>query len=124
MKQLVISTKSWKAFIESLKANSKHGYNRLESLKHDGVYYTAILCQDIDASYLERLKIVTGHSETGDEEDVEHTLYFLCTNLVPFPPKLLERINSLLELAKENKLADTDPVISTKIKRVSRKPKQ
>ena len=114
MKQLVITTKSWKALIESLKGNTKHGYNKLESLKHDGVYYTAILCQDIDASYVERLKIVTGHSETGDEEDVEQALYFLCTNLVPFPPKLLERINSLLELAKENKLVDTDPVISTK----------
>lgn len=118
-RNLVITTKSWKALIESLKGNSKHDYNKLESLKHDGVYYTAVLCQDIDASYLERLKIVT-----GDEEDVEHALYFLCTNLVPFPPKLLERINSVLELTKENKLADTDPVISTKIKRVPRKPKE
>ena len=117
-KQLVISTKSWKALIESLKGNSKHSYNKLESLKHDGVYYTAILCQNTDANYLERLKIVT-----GDEEDVEHALYFLCTNLVPFPPKLLERINSVLELAKENKLADTDHVISTKIKRTTRSKK-
>lgn len=117
-KNLVITTKSWKSLIESLKANSKHGYNCLESLKHDGVYYTAILCQETDASYLERLKIVT-----GEEEDVEHALYFLCTNLVPFPPKLLERINSLLELAKENKLADTDPVISTKLKRTTRSKK-
>ena len=120
---LVISTKSWKALIESLKGNSKHGYNRLESLKHDGVYYTAILCQNTDANYLERLKIVTGHSETGEEEDVEHAIYFLCTNLVPFPPKLLERINSVLELAKENKLVDTEPVISTKIKRPTRSKK-
>jgi len=119
LKQLVISTKSWKALIESLKGNSKHGYNKLESLKQVDGYFTAVLCQETDASYLERLKIVT-----GDEDDVEHALYFLCTNLVPFPPKLLERINSVLELAKENKLADTDPVISTKIKRVSRKPKQ
>lgn len=116
MKQLVIITKSWKALIESLKANSKHGYNRLESLKHDGVYYTAILCQNTDASYLERLKVVT-----GDEEDVEYALYFLCTNIVPFPPKLLDRINSVLELAKENKLADTEPVIQTKIKRTRSK---
>ena len=114
MKQLVVTTTSWKALIESLKANSKHSYSRLESLKHDGVYYTAILCQNTDANYLERLKIVAGHSETGDEEDVEHALYFLCTNLVPFPPKLLERINSVLELTKENKLVDTEPVISTK----------
>ena len=118
MKQLVISTKSWKALIESLKGNAKHGYNKMESLKYDGVYYTAVLCQNTDASYLERLKIVT-----GDEEDVEHALYFLCTNLVPFPPKLLERINSVLELAKENKLADTEPVISTKIKRTIRSKK-
>ena len=123
MKQLVITTKSWKALIESLKGNSKHGYNKLESLKQVDGYFTAVLRQETDASYLERLKIVTGHSETGDEEDVEHALYFLCTNLVPFPPKLLERINSLLELAKENKLADTDPVISTKIKRTTRSKK-
>ena len=119
-RNLVITTKSWKALIESLNGNSKHGYNRLESLKQVDGYFTAVLCQNTDANYLERLKIVAGHSETGDEEDVEHALYFLCTNLVPFPPKLLERINSLLELAKENKLADTDPVISTKIKRTPR----
>ena len=66
-------------------------YNKLESLKQADGYFTAVLCQETDASYLERLKIVT-----GDEEDVEHALYFLCTNLVPFPPKLLERINSVL----------------------------
>lgn len=119
-KNLVITTKSWKALIESLKGNAKHGYNKLESLKQVDGYFTAVLCQETDASYLERLKIVAGHSETGDEEDVEHALYFLCTNLVPFPPNLLERINSLLELAKENKLADTDPVISTKLKRTPR----
>lgn len=118
MKQLVITTTSWKALIESLRGNAKHGYNKLESLKQADGYFTAVLCQETDASYLERLKIVT-----GDEEDVEHALYFLCTNLVPFPPKLLERINSLLELAKENKLADTDPVISTKLKRTTRSKK-
>ena len=117
-RNLVITTKSWKALIESLKANSKHGYNRLESLKQVDGYFTAVLCQETDASYLERLKIVA-----GEEEDVEHALYFLCTNLVPFPPKLLERINSVLELAKENKLADTEPVISTKIKRTTRSKK-
>ena len=122
-KNLVITTKSWKALIESLKGNSKHGYNRLESLKQVDGYFTAVLCQDVDSAYVERLKIVTGHSETEEEEDVEHAIYFLCTNLVPFPPKLLERINSLLELAKENKLADTDPVISTKIKRPTRSKK-
>ena len=115
MKQLVITTKSWKALIESLKGNAKHGYNKLESLKQVNGYFTAVLRQETDASYLERLKIVT-----GEEEDVEHALYFLCTNIVPFPPKLLERINSVLELAKENKLADTEPVVQTKIKRVPR----
>lgn len=101
-----------------MKGNAKHGYNKLESLKQADGYFTAVLCQDIDASYVERLKIVT-----GEEEDVEHALYFLCTNLVPLPPKLLERINSVLEIAKENKLADTDPVISTKIKRTTRSKK-
>lgn len=118
MKNLVISTKSWKALIESLKGNAKHGYNKLESLKQADGYFTAVLCQDVDSAYVERLKIVT-----GEEVDTEHSLYFLCTNIVPFPPKLLERINSVLELAKENKLADTDPVISTKIKRPTRSKK-
>ena len=117
-RNLVITTKSWKALIESLKGNAKHGYNKLESLKQADEYFTAVLCQETDASYLERLKIVT-----GEEKDVEYALYFLCTNLVPFPPKLLERINSVLELAKENKLADTDTVISTKIKRTTRSKK-
>ena len=117
-RNLVITTKSWKALIESLNGNAKHGYNRLESLKQVDGYFTAVLCQETDANHLERLKIVT-----GDEEDVEHALYFLCTNLVPFPPKLLERINSVLELAKENKLADTEPVISTKMKRTTRSKK-
>jgi len=116
LKQLVITTKSWLSLIESLRANSKHGYNSLESLKHDGVYFTAVLCQDTDSEYTERLKIVT-----GEEDDTEHALYFLCTNIVPFPPKLLDRINSVLELAKENKLADTEPVIQTKIKRTRSK---
>lgn len=118
-KELVITTKEWGALVECLKGNLKFGYSKLKSLKQVDGYFTAILCQNTDANYLERLKIVT-----GDEEDVEHALYFLCTNIVPFPPKLLERINSVLELAKENKLVDTDPVISTKLKRVSRKPKQ
>ena len=122
-KELVITTKEWGALVECLKGNLKFGYSKLKSLKQVDGYFTAVLCQESDASYLERLKIVTGHSETGDEEDVEHALYFLCTNLVPFPPKLLERINSVLELAKENKLADTDPVISTKLKRTTRSKK-
>lgn len=64
-KNLVITTKSWKPLIESLHANSKHGYNSLESLKHDGVYFTAVLCQDTDCAYTERLKIVTGEEEDG-----------------------------------------------------------
>ena len=110
MKQLVISTKSWKALIESLKANSKHGYNRLESLKHDGVYYTAILCQDIDASYLERLKIVT-----GEEEDVEHALYFLSLQPQPITLQLSPEVNEVVE--------PTEAVV-TKIKRTTRKPKE
>ena len=115
-KNLVITTKEWKTLIEFLKGNLKFGYSKLQSLKHDGLYYTAVLCQDVDGCYAERLKIVT-----GGEEDIEHALYFLCTNIVPFPPKLLERINSVLELAKENKLPDTEPVVQTKIKRTRSK---
>lgn len=109
MKQLVISTKSWKALIESLNGNSKHGYNCLESLKHDGVYYTAILCQDIDASYLERLKIVT-----GEEDETGTLLYFL--SLQPQP--------ITLQLTPEVVEPVQTEVVVTKIKRPSHKLKE
>jgi len=108
MKQLVISTKSWKALIESLKGNSKHGYNKLESLKHDGVYYTAILCQETDASYLERLKIVT-----GDEDETGTLLYFLSLQPQPITLQLTPEVVEPVQ---------TEAVV-TKIKRVPRKPK-
>ena len=114
MKQLVITTKSWKALVESLNGNSKHGYNKLESLKQADGYFTAVLCQETDASYLERLKIVTGHSETGDEEDVEYALEFL--SLQP-QPITLQLTPEVVEPAQ------TEAVV-TKIKRVSRKPKE
>lgn len=118
MKQLVISTKSCKALIESLKGNAKHGYNKLESLKHDGVYYTAILCQNTDASYLERLKIVTGHSVTGDEEDETGTLlYFLSLQPQPITLQLTPEVNEAVEPVQTG-------AVVTKIKRVPRKPKE
>ena len=107
MKQLVISTKSWKALIESLKGNSKHGYNRLESLKQVDGYFTAVLCQETDASYLERLKIVT-----GDENETGTLLYFL--SLQPQP--------ITLQLSPE--VVEPTGAVVTKIKRVPRKPKE
>ena len=108
MKQLVISTKSWKALIESLKGNSKHGYNKLESLKHDGVYYTAILCQDIDISYAERLKIVT-----GDEDETGTLLYFLSLQPQPIAIQLTPEVVEHIQ---------TEAVV-TKIKRPTRSKK-
>ena len=110
MKQLVVTTKSWKALIESLKANSKHGYNWLESLKHDGVYYTAILCQETDASYLERLKIVTGDEEVG----IKGLIDFLNHSFVPSDFVVKEEVEEATQ---------TEAVV-TKIKRVTRKPKE
>ena len=112
MKQLIISTKSWKALIESLKGNSKHGYNRLESLKHEGVYYTAILCQDIDRYYTERLKIVTGDEEVG----VKGLIDFLNHSFVPSDFVVKE------EVVQESPPVQTESVI--KIKRAPRKPKE
>ena len=110
MKQLVISTKSWKALIESLKANSKHGYNKLESLKQADGYFTAVLCQNTDASYLERLKIVTG----GEEEiGVKGLIDFLNHSFVPS--------DFVKEEVEES--TQTEAVV-TKIKRVPRKPKE
>lgn len=110
MKQLVITTTSWKALIESLRGNAKHGYNKLESLKHDGVYYTAILCQETDASYIERLKIVT-----GDEDETGTLLYFLSLQPQPITLQLTPEVNEVVE--------PTEAVV-TKIKRVTRKPKE
>ena len=113
-RNLVITTKSWKARIESLKGNTKHGYNKLESLKHDGVYYTAILCQNTDASYLERLKIVTGHSETGDEDETGTLLYFLSLQPQPITLQLTPEVNEVVE---------TTEAVTTKIKRAPRSKK-
>ena len=122
MKQLVITTTSWKALIESLKGNAKHGYNKLESLKQADGYFTAVLCQNTDASYLERLKIVTGHSETGDEEDVEYALEFLSlkeksVTLRPTPSG--EEIKAIFDPFVEPKES-----VGVKIKRTPRKPKE
>ncbi len=113
MKQLIISTKSWKALIESLNGNSKHGYNKLESLKHDGVYYIAILCQNTDASYVERLKIVTGHSETGEEDETGTLLYFLSLQPQPITLQLTPEVVEPIQ---------TEAVV-TKIKRPTRSKK-
>ena len=115
-RNLVITTKSWKALIESLKANSKHGYNRLESLKQADEYFTAVLCQETDASYLERLKIVAGHSETGDEEDVEHALEFLSLQPQPITLQLTPEVNEAVEPVQTG-------AVVTKIKRTSRSKK-
>lgn len=108
MKQLVITTKSWQALIESLRANSKHGYNSLESLKHDDVYFTAVLCQGFDEFYVARLKVVIG-TETDTEEYVD----FLAANLVPF---------SSVQMVVEGPVQKE--VVETKIKRPTRKPKE
>ena len=117
MKKLVISTKPWKALIESLKGNSKHSYNKLESLKQADGYFTAVLCQETDANYLERLKIVTGHSETGDEEDVEYALEFLSLQPQPITLQLTPEVNEVVEPVQTG-------AVVTKIKRVPRKPKE
>ena len=115
MKNLVITTKSWKALIESLKANSKHGYNKLESLKQVDGYFTAVLCQDIDSAYVERLKIVTGHSETGEEEiGVKGLIDFLNHSFVPSDFVVKEELDESTQ---------TEAVL-TKIKRTTRKPKE
>ena len=105
---LVITTKSWKALIESLKGNAKHGYNKLESLKHDGVYFTAVLCQNTDASYLERLKIVT-----GDEDETGTLLYFLSLQPQPITLQLTPEVVEPIQ---------TEAVV-TKIKRPTRSKK-
>jgi len=109
-KQLVITTKSWKALIESLNGNSKHGYNRLESLKQVDGYFTAVLCQETDASYLERLKIVTGDEEVG----IKGLIDFLNHSFVPSDFVVKEEVEEATQ---------TEAVV-TKIKRTTRKPKE
>ena len=110
-KELVITTKEWGALVECLKGNLKFGYSKLKSLKHDGVYYTAILCQDIDSSYVERLKIVTGDEEIG----VKGLIDFLNHSFVPSDFVVKE------EVVQESPPVQTESVI--KIKRVSRSKK-
>lgn len=114
MKQLVITTKSWKALIESLHGNSKHGYNKMESLKYDETFYTAVLCQNTDSAYTERLKIVTGHSETGDEDETGTLLYFLSLQPQPITLQLTPEEDKVVEPVQ------TEAVV-TKIKRVRSK---
>ena len=116
MKQLVISTTSWKALIESLKANSKHGYNKLESLKQADGYFTAVLCQETDSAYAERLKIVTGHSETGEEDETGTLLYFLSLQPQPIAIQLSPEEDKVVEPVQ------TEAVV-TKIKRTPRSKK-
>lgn len=65
-KTLVITTQTWKSLIESLKANSLHGYKKLDSVNHDGVYFTAILQQATDSAYLQALQQLTGEEKDGD----------------------------------------------------------
>lgn len=109
-RNLVITTKSWKALIESLKGNSKHGYNKLESLKQVDGYFTTVLCQETDANYLERIKIVTGEEEIG----VKGLIDFLNHSFVPSDFVVKEEVEE----------ATQTEAIATKIKRVPRKPKQ
>ena len=110
MKQLVITTKSWKALIESLKGNSKHSYNKLDSLKQADGYFTVVLCQETDASYLERLKIVTGDEEVG----IKGLIDFLNHSFIPPDFVVKEEVEESTQ---------TEAVV-TKIKRVTRKPKE
>ncbi len=65
-KTLVITTQTWKSLIESLKANSLHGYKKLDNVKYDGVYFTAILQQATDKDYLNSLCKLTGSEKDGD----------------------------------------------------------
>ena len=106
MKQLVITTKSWKALIESLNGNSKHGYNHLESLKQAEGYFTAVLCQETDSAYAERLKIVT-----GDEDETVTLLYFLSLQPQPITLQLTP---------EEDKVVESTEATTIKIKRTTR----
>lgn len=108
-KKLVVTTQEWLAMIECLKANVKWGYSKLESLKYDETFYTAVLCQNTDASYLERLKIVT-----GGEEDIGHALEFLSLQPQPITLQLTPEVVEPVQTG----------AVVTKIKRVPRKPKE
>ncbi len=65
-RNLVVVTQTWKSLIESLKANSLHGYKKLDSVKFDGLYFTAILQQATDEDYLQALQQLTGEEKDGD----------------------------------------------------------
>jgi len=103
-KELVITTKEWGALVECLKGNLKFGYSKLKSLKQADGYFTAVLCQETDASYLERLKIVTGHSETGEEDETGTLLYFLSLQPLPITlqltPEVVEPVQTTCVVTK------------------------
>ena len=62
-KKLVLAAVSWDSLYESLRANSKHGYNSLLSLEQKDGYFIAGLSQENDVEYT---KILAGEHSMGD----------------------------------------------------------
>ena len=54
-KKLVLAAVSWDSLYESLRANSKHGYNSLCSLEQKGGFFIAGLSQESDVEYMKLL---------------------------------------------------------------------
>lgn len=71
----------------------------------------SLLCQETDANYLERLKIVT-----GDEDETGTLLYFLSLQPQPITLQLTPEVNEVVEFVQ------TEAVV-TKIKRPARSKK-
>lgn len=65
-KKLVLAATSWNSLYESLRANSKHGYNSLCSLERKDGYFIAGLSQENDVEYM---KLLVG--EYGMEDYVK-----------------------------------------------------
>ena len=65
-KKLVLAAVSWDSLHESLRANSKHGYNSLHSIEQKDGYFIAGLSQESDVQYM---KLLAG--EYGMEDYVK-----------------------------------------------------
>ena len=62
-KKLVLAAVSWDSLYESLRANSKHGYNSLSSLEQKDGYFIAGLSQEDDVEYV---KLLAGEYDMED----------------------------------------------------------
>ena len=122
-KKLIISARTWKTFVESLKANLKHNFGICEKTSFKSGYYTSILVSGTDHAYIARLNSVTGEEKENCIDLVDYLSGAITIEVSdePLPEKVVQEIKSAIvdyavtELSKE--------AVVTKIKRPTRSKK-